>query len=128
MQRREYRAVNAAPCSFSHFSLLRNWSETILYPARMIATANTTPHPMLELDLRSILEAALLRLSRRFRFETHPMDHAVTLIADDLTLHVLEDDRDFTVIFEPFDSPNDPLHISARSNEIEAVLRELLAS
>jgi hypothetical protein len=94
----------------------------------MIAIANTTPRPMLELDLRSILEAALLRLSRRFRFETHPMDHAVTLIADDLTLHVLEDDRDFTVIFEPFDSPNDPLHISARSNEIEAVLRELLAS
>lgn len=83
---------------------------------------------MPDIDLRSMLEVALLRLSRRFRFEVHSFDHGATLIADDLTLHVLEDRDDFTVIFEPFDSPNDPLHINARANEIEAVLRELLAS
>lgn len=90
--------------------------------------SETKSRPTPEIDLRSMLEVALLRLSRRFRFEVHSFDHGATLVADDLTLHVLEDDQDFTVIFEPFDSPHDPVHISTRANELEAVLRELLAS
>jgi hypothetical protein len=32
------------------------------------------------------------------------------------------------VIFEPFDSCETPIHVSARESEIEAVLRELLAA
>lgn len=91
---------------------------------RLDTTSSTTP----DIDLRAVLEVALLKLSRRFRFDVHSFDHGATLVADDLSLHVLEDDKDFTVIFEPFDSPHEPLHITARANEIEAVLRELLAS
>ena len=91
---------------------------------RLDTTSRTTP----EIDMRAMLEVALLKLSRRFRFEVHSFEHGATLVAEDLTLHVLEDDKDFTVIFEPFDSPHEPLHITARANEIEAVLRELLAS
>ncbi len=93
-------------------------------PARIETKPRITP----EIDLKSMLEVALLRLSRRFRFDVHSFDQGATIVADDLTLHVMEDDQDFTVIFEPFDSPHEPLHISTRANEIEAVLRELLAS
>jgi hypothetical protein len=68
------------------------------------------------------LQPVLDRLSRRFRFDVMPNENGTTLEADDLTLHILSDGRDYMVIFEP------PIHVAARESEIEAVLRELLAA
>ena len=74
------------------------------------------------------LQPVLTRLSKRFRFDVMPNEHGTTLEADDLTLHILSDGRDYTVIFEPFDSCESPIHVAARPSEIEAILRELLAA
>jgi hypothetical protein len=74
------------------------------------------------------LQPVLDRLSRRFRFDVMPNENGTTLEADDLTLHILSDGRDYMVIFEPFDSCETPIHVAARESEIEAVLRELLAA
>ena len=75
----------------------------------------------------TFLDDLIARLSRRFVFTWHPNRYGMTLVAADLRLHVLEDGTEYTVVFEPPDPTMTPIHIAARSGDLEAVLRELLA-
>lgn len=74
------------------------------------------------------VDAVLDRLGRRFRFSARPGPLGITIEADELRLYVLGEGDEFTVIFEPGDAAETPIHVAARGTELEAILRELLAS
>jgi hypothetical protein len=110
--------VQARDLQFTHI-IERNFQYSSVYISGMTAMMMHT---------YTALQPVLDRLSRRFRFDVMPNENGTTLEADDLTLHILSDGRDYMVIFEPFDSCETPIHVAARESEIEAVLRELLAA
>lgn len=76
----------------------------------------------------TLVNAVLDRLGRRFRFQTEPGPLGTIIEAQDLRLHVLGEGDEYTVIFEPSGAGDTPIHVAARATELEAILRELLAS